>query len=272
VTNTWAEDKGRFWAEHADHFSRQLAAFLPPILEGAALQPGERVLDVGSGGGDVSIAAGRAVGPSGAVVGVDLSADEVAVAQRRVADAGLDNVTFQVGDAGAVQVDPAADVLVSRFGVMFFPDPVATFAHLRSQLAPGGRVSFVAWTRFEDNTWLTIPSQAIASVVEPAPTPGGDQPGPFAFGDAARVRQVLGDAGFADIRLDEVTADVDYGSDLDATVAFIRQMDHTRATIDHHPEAVQDEAMSAVRAALEAHVGPDGIRLPGHVWLVRAHT
>jgi SAM-dependent methyltransferase len=272
VTATWEGEKGRFWAAHADGFSRQLGGFLPPILEGADLRPGERVLDVGCGCGDLSIAAGRAVGSDGSVVGIDLSADEVAVALQRVADAELDNVTFEVGDAGAVRVAPPADVLVSRFGVMFFPDPVATFTHLRALLVDGGRLAFAAWTRYEDNTWLTVPSDAIATVVEPAPTPGGDQPGPFAFGDADRVRQVLGGAGFSDIRLDEVVADVDYGNDLDATVAFIRQMDHTRATLDHHPEDVQDEAMAKVRAALEAHVGPDGIRLPGHVWLVRART
>ena len=272
MTATWDGEKGRFWAEHADGFSRQLAGFLPPILAGAQLQPGERVLDVGSGGGDLSIAAGRAVGPDGSVVGVDLSADEIAVALQRVADAGLDNVTFEVGDAGAVELAPPFDVLVSRFGVMFFPDPVATFSHLRSLLVDGGRLSFAAWTRFDDNPWLSVPSAAIATVVEPAPTPGADQPGPFAFADADRVRQVLGDAGFTDVRLDEVSADVDYGTDLDATVAFIRQMDHTRATLDHHPEAVQAEAMAAVRSALEAHAGPDGIRLPGLVWLVRART
>jgi len=272
VTNTWEEDKGRFWAEHADHFSRQLAGFLPAVLDGARLQPGDRVIDIGSGGGDLSIAAGRAVGPEGSVVGVDLSADEVAVAVQRVADAGLDHVTFEVGDAGAVQLSPPFDVLVSRFGVMFFTDPVATFTHLHSLLVDTGRLSFVAWTRYEDNPWLTIPMDAIASVAELAPLPVSGTPGPYGLAEETDVRQVLGDAGFSDIALDRVTADVDYGDDIDRAAAFIRQMDLARATLDHQPEEIQAAAVDAVRATFDAHRGSDGLRFPGNVWRVTAHA
>ena len=196
----WAGEKGRFWAEHADWFSALLADFIPTVVEGAAFGPGERVLDVGCGGGDLSMAAAGAVGPGGSVLGVDLSADELDVARVRAAQRGIDNVEFREADASRGDLGPQpADVLISRFGVMFFADPVAAFTHLRAAVRPGGRLAFVCWQSRDVNEWTTVPAEAIAEVVPLSPPAADAPPDGFAFEDPDRVRSVLEAAGWSDL-------------------------------------------------------------------------
>ncbi|CAN5212098.1 hypothetical protein BH20ACT3_BH20ACT3_12440 [soil metagenome] len=142
----WEASEGEHWATNADRYTRMLAGFGDIVSTAAAYAPGERVLDVGRGNGDLTLRAARAVGESGSVHGVDLSPAMLSVASGRAADAGLGNVTFDAADAAAFQPDSAGfDVVVSRFGMMFFDDPTAAFAHTRSLMAPGGRLAFVCW-------------------------------------------------------------------------------------------------------------------------------
>ncbi len=273
VTEGWAGEKGRFWAEHADWFSRMLADFGDAVIDGAELGEGERVLDVGCGGGDLSLAAAREVGPTGSVLGVDISADELEVARQRARDRGLSNVEFRVADAGRDDLGPdPADVLCSRFGVMFFPEPVEAFTHLRASLRPGGRLAFVCWRDVQHNAWLTVPRDAMAEVL-PFPSPGeGPQLGGFAFADPDHVRGILDAAGFTGIDLTDVEREVHLGDSADDAMAFVRQMDHAKVVLDPAPPALADEAVGRAREALSAHSSVDGISLPGQAWLVRARA
>jgi SAM-dependent methyltransferase len=272
VAEDWAGDKGRFWAEQADWFSQMLSEFLPPVIAGAALRPGERVLDVGSGGGDLSIAAATAVGPEGSVVGVDLSADEIAVALGRVAAVGLENVSFELGDAGAVQLSPPFDVLVSRFGVMFFEDPVAAFTHLHGALRPGGRVAFACWQVVDRNAWMQLPRDAIGSVLSLPELPAGPT-GPYAFAEPDHVRGVLTRAGFADIRVDELQQTVHLGRSVDEALQFVATTEWAKTAFADASDPDRKAALAAASAVLEERAGPGGeIDLPGAAWLVQART
>lgn len=270
----WAGEKGRFWAEHADWFSALLADFIPTVVEGAAFGPGERVLDVGCGGGDLSMAAAGAVGPGGSVLGVDLSADELDVARVRAAQRGIDNVEFREADASRGDLGPQpADVLISRFGVMFFADPVAAFTHLRAAVRPGGRLAFVCWQSREDNEWTTVPADALAAVVTLAPAAPDAPPDGFAFQDPARVLAILDAAGWTDIDLIDTARTVHLGDSADEAVAFIQQMDYAKAALEPASPEQRAEALESVRAAFQAQAGAGGdIDLPGRVWLVRART
>jgi len=270
----WAGEKGRFWAEHADWFSGLLAEFVDPVLAGAELALGERVLDVGCGGGDLSMAAAAAVGPSGSVLGVDLSGDELDVARVRAAQRGIDNVEFREADAGRGDLGPQpVDVLVSRFGVMFFADPVAAFTHLRAAVRPGGRSAFVCWQERDANEWTTVPAHALAEVVPLTPAPPDAPPDGFAFQDPDRVRSVLEDAGWSDVELTDTTRTVHLGNSAEEAVAFIQQMDYAKAALDPASPEQRAEALNRIRAALQARAGADGaIDLPGRVWLVRARA
>jgi SAM-dependent methyltransferase len=220
------------------------------------------------------MAAAAAVGTNGTVLGVDLSTDELDVARVRAAQRGIGNVAFREADASADDLGPDRhDVLTSRFGVMFFADPVAAFTHLRGALRPGGRLAFVCWQSLDANEWTTVPRQAIDEVLPLAPPPAADTPGEFAFGDPDRVRSVLDGAGWTDIELTDVERTVHLGASIDEAVAFVRQMDYAKAVLDPAPPALAAEAVDRVRAALATRAGTDGaIDLPGRVWVVRART
>jgi len=171
------------------------------VLDAAALAPGERVLDVGCGGGRTTLAAALAVGVDGTVVGADISAPLSELATRRAREAGAANVTFRVVDMQADTVDGEAfDVVLSQFGVMFFEEPITAFGNVRAHLKPGGRLAFACWQSAERNPWFF--ASAIAQFLPPPPAPGpGKAPtGPFALADPAQTSGILLSAGFDDIR------------------------------------------------------------------------
>lgn len=267
----WAGTEGEHWAANADRYTRTLARYGDLLIDAAAFAPGERVLDVGCGCGDVAVAAGRAVGSGGAVVGVDLSEAELAVAGARAAAAGLDHVRFAAADATTFAPDPAAfDVVVSRFGVMFFDDPVAAFSNLRSLLAPGGRLAFACWQSLLVNDWLFVPAAAVAGVL-PMPEFGDPlAPGPFAFADAGRVMSILTDAGFAAPSVEPVSAKVWVGDTAAEAAEFMRSTGMGRAIFADADPALIDEAMRRAAAAVTPHLGDNGIELDGAAWLVTA--
>jgi SAM-dependent methyltransferase len=164
------------------------------------LHDGERLLDVGSGGGTASLAAADRVGPGGAVVGADISVALVELAQHRAAERQLQNVSFLVADVQREAVPGAPfDVAGSQFGVMFFDEPVTAFANIRRQVSPGGRLGFVCWQAVERNPWFLGP--ALAGYVPPPPPPGpGKRPtGPFSLSDPAQTFAILADAGWSSV-------------------------------------------------------------------------
>jgi ubiquinone/menaquinone biosynthesis C-methylase UbiE len=155
----WNGTEGHHWAAHHERYEAMLGPFGVHVLDAVEIQPGERVLDVGCGTGDLSLAAARAVGSADRVVGIDLSVPMLETARRRASTAGLGNASFVAGDAqGHGFRESEFDVVVSRFGVMFFTDPVAAFTNLARALRPGGRLGFVCWQDAGVNDWMLVPS------------------------------------------------------------------------------------------------------------------
>lgn len=267
----WAGSEGEHWAVNADRYTRVLANFGALLVEAAGFAPGQRVLEIGCGNGDTAVVAGRAVGEDGSVLGVDLSEDMLAVARARVAAAGLTNTTFVAADATTFAPDPAGfDLAVSRFGVMFFDDPEAAFANIRSLLAPGGRLVFVCWQSLFVNDWLFVPAAAVAEVL-PLPVPADlNAPGPFAFADADRVRGILAAAGFQDPALEPCSAKVWVGDSPEEAAAYLRTTGMGRAIFADAEPAVIDEALARAAEAVAPHAGPNGIELDGAAWVVSA--
>jgi SAM-dependent methyltransferase len=167
------------------------------LLSHLDLRTGERVLDVGSGGGITAIAAVDRVGPGGSVVGADISAPLVELAGRRAADRQIPNLSFCVADVQRDTVPGAPfDVAVSQFGVMFFDEPVTAFANIRRHLAPGGRFAFACWQPIERNPWFLGPALADFALAPPPPAPGKSPTGPFSLSDPERVGEILAGAGW----------------------------------------------------------------------------
>jgi SAM-dependent methyltransferase len=201
-----AESQATTWPRR----ERVSSAVTAPLLDALALTPGERVLEVGSGGGLAAMAAARAVGGTGHVTGFDLSGPLVRLAVQRAAEAKVENVTFVVGDAQTDAIPGAPfDVVMSQFGVMFFADPVAAFSNIRKHMRAGGRMAFACWQPAPKNAWFP---GAVLATYQPPPPPrvegAGPPPGPFAFGDPKYVETVLRAAGFGAIVSDAFTLEV----------------------------------------------------------------
>ena len=190
------------------------------VLSAALLQSGEKVLEVGSGGGKLALLAARQVSSRGRVTGADISHGMVELATTRAAAAKAKNVSFVVVDCQADNIPGGPfDVAISQFGVMFFEDPVAAFANIRGHLKRGARLAFACWQPVSRNTWHPGPVVApfVAASPAPASASADTAPGPFAFGDPGYVRGILQEAGFMGI--DRVAKTVTARISRDAVVA-----------------------------------------------------
>lgn len=262
----WNEDGGRRWVENIDRVERMIEPLNAVLLALAAPRPGERVLDVGCGGGATSAAVAAAVGDTGRVLGVDVSSVILDVARRRYARRA--NLAFEHGDAATMPLT-GFDLLVSRFGVMFFPDPVAAFTHLRQALVPGGRLAFLCWRALDDNPWMADCARAAFTVLpKPEPTPPG-APGPFAFADATRLRGILDAAGFGDIAIEALNVMLDLGP-ADEALAQMTRMGPAAAGYAAADEMTRAAVLDALRAAIAPRLDGGRVRMPGSVWQVRA--
>jgi SAM-dependent methyltransferase len=266
----WNEHGGPRWVQLQEALDHQLAPFGQVVMDRLAIGSDERVLDVGCGCGETSLALARRVGTGGSVLGIDISA--VMLTRARERSQGIANVQFLVADAQTHSFAPASfDVVFSRFGVMFFKDPRAAFANLARALAPGGRVGFHCWKSLPENPWMTVPLFAALQHVPPPTPPPPDAPGPFAFADADRVRTILADAGLAEIDFESRNDGMGVGTgSLDDAVDFALQMGPASIAIrEATPETIA-KVRASVREALAPYQTPDGVRLATSSWVVTA--
>jgi SAM-dependent methyltransferase len=252
----WDGAAGDHWVAQADRYDWMNVHFGERIVDALQPRPGEQVLDIGCGNGAVSLAIARLVTPNGIVRGLDISGPMLATAHRRAEQAGLDNVTFDKGDAQVYPLpDATFDAAVVRFGVMFFDDPAA-------------RLVLTCWQELSRNEWLMVPAGAALAHV-PMPDLGAPgQPGPFSLADPDRIRALL--ASFVDVAIDDVTAPMRLGDSVDDVVAFMQTTDIAHTLMKDVDEDTNRAAWEAVHAALRPYDGPDGVTLSGAAWLVDA--
>jgi SAM-dependent methyltransferase len=257
------------WAEVREPLERQLAPLGRRALAALAPRPGERILDIGCGGGETTRDLAKAVAPDGAVVGIDLSAAVLAFARRAAKDYAC--VRFVQADAEAYPFEPASfDAAFSRFGVMFFADPVAAFINIRRSLRPDGRLAFVCWRALEENQLDALPLTAASAHLPPLPAHDPEAPGPFAFADASRLRRILQTAGFDEIEI--IAHDEQVGSgNLDTMLTVCSRVGALGKILRENPE-LRAAVLPAVRSALAAYDGPDGVSLNAATWVVTAQA
>ncbi len=269
----WNDVAGPRWAKLHDLIDDQIRPLGGLAMDRARVAPGERVLDIGCGCGDSTIELARRVAPSGTVTGLDISAPMLERARQRARAQGS-SARFELADVQAQAFPPAsADLLFSRFGVMFFSDPTAAFANLRRALVPGGRLVFVCWQSLPDNPWMFVPLGAALQHMPPPPLPAPDAPGPFSFADPERVRSILTGAGFGAVTLDDTrrTLRVGAGGSLDETVEFLLQMGPTAAALRESSNAsLVPLVTTAVREALAPYASDGGVRMESASWIVTA--
>ncbi len=269
----WGGAGGERWVAQKWRRDAMLERFGADALAAAAVQPGETVLEIGCGCGETTELLSGSVGETGRVLAVDISAPILAEARERLA--GLANVRIEQADAANYAFAAgAADLLFSRFGVMFFGDPAAAFDNMRKGLKPGGRVVFACWRSPAENLWMTAPFEAIKSLLPPMAKPDPEQPGPMSFADPARVTRILTQAGFAPPSFDKVDAVVDTadGEGLEGAVRSAMELGPTARALDGAAPALRDTVAEGLRAFLASKVNAMGaIHFPMAVWIVRTH-
>ena len=268
----WNEKGGPAWVANEEMYDEELAPLGRIAMERSNVALGERVLDVGCGMGHTALELADRVGAGGSVLAFDIAAPMIERAQQRARDAGLENIRFQLADAQTFAF-PAAefDLVFSRFGVMFFDDPVAAFGNLLGALRSGGRLAFVCWRDPEDNEWVKVLFEALRKHIEVQPPPT-DGPGPFGFSDERRVRSILDRAGFSDVAMERVDEQLAFGGtgSLDRIVQNIMRLTVVTRALDRAGVAASPEIEASIRDAIAPFETAEGIRLGSATWVVTA--
>ncbi len=279
----WNGDVGQRWVRNQDRMDRAFQPLTAALIEQAAPRPGERAADIGCGCGDLSLMLADRLGAEGRVLAVDVSRpmlDRGRARQQALAGAGGAAIDWQEADAAAWPFQEGGfDLLASRFGVMFFADPVIAFRNMRRALRPGGRLVMLCWQPMQDNAWVAVPRAAMLQVV-PAPEAAPPHaPGPFAFADAARVGAILAHAGFTAVASATVAAPLDTAAPgssdaaaLDDAVRFATESGPASALLRDVDDAMRERAVAAVRVALRDRAGAGRASLDAACWLFTAEN
>lgn len=276
-SHDWNGDNGDRWVANQVRLDRMLEPFGQALLKTSAVAPGERVLDVGCGAGTTTVQFGRAVGPAGRVLGVDISEALIRRARERVSGRA-EPVWFEIADAADYDTDTPFDLLVSRFGVMFFDAPEAAFAQMRRSLRPGGRLVFVCWRGAQENDWVRLPMGAVRDILPPYVTPSPEAPGPFAFGERARVERILSAAGYSDIMITPFDHEIVFGAGETGAAAVEDALGNAwevgplSRALGGADEDVKVRAATAVRQAFANRLRVDEVVIDGAAWIVTARN
>ena len=267
----WNGPAGDKWAGLADSQDVMLGALGSAAMDACDIQPGHTVLDVGCGSGTTTIEIARRIGAEGRVLGIDISTPMLDIGRARLEALEIDGVTFENKDVATYPFEEGSfNRVFSRFGVMFFVDPIAAFANIFSGMKSGGRLAFVCWQVLNKNPWMEIPFK-IALQYLPAPPPAGpEEPGPMAFADPDRVRQILSGAGFDDISLESLEAKLPLESDVPATVQKLMQLGPIGRLLGDAPEDIMERVKDDLGDAIAKFQTNNGVMLDSATWIVRA--
>lgn len=264
----WNGNAGATWVSAQESMDTMLAPLTAPLIETAAAQDGERCIDVGCGCGDTSLQLAKT---GASVWGVDISEPMLARATERATALGQSNATFSVADAASEAFSAEHDLVFSRFGVMFFSDPVAAFSNLHSSLNATGRLCFLCWQPPGKNPWMSTAGAAIKPfMTEPETPPDPRAPGPFAFADTDYLNGVLEQSGFKNIDISPLTTQMHIADDLDGAVAFQQRIGPLARALSELEGEQQERALAAARAELAKHMSDDGLNLGASCWLAQA--
>lgn len=267
----WNGQVGARWAVLQDSIDRNLGHITQAFIPFVDAKPGERVLDIGCGCGTTSLTFALAVQPGGSVAGIDISAPMLGVARARAAAANAD-IPFIEADASAYDFQPVFDLVVSRFGVMFFADPAAAFRNIRGALAPTGRLAFVCWRSVAENGWASTPFAAARALLPPQEPADPAAPGPFAFADSERLRGILHAAGFNRIHVEKFDGHMDMGATAEDAAKEALNIGPLARAAGELDEATRAKIRAVVAEAMKAYATPKGVHAPVACWFVRARV
>lgn len=270
----WNGAVGQQWAALQQNLDAMIMPFGLAALDAAAVKSGQHVVDIGCGCGDTSLSLARSVGPMGLVLGVDVSQPMLEVAHARAAAANLPNLSFKHADASDTDLNAGNDLLFSRFGVMFFGQPVAAFRQMRKSLRPEGRSVFVCWRTPRDNPWAMTPLIAARQALGITPEPADPfAPGPFAFADETRLGVILQEAGLKNIVVRRFDAEVTLGPSPMAAAESAARVGPVARLLREIGDAHLPVVLNAIESSFSSCAKEDGeVCMKGSVWIVSAEN
>ncbi len=259
----WNDASGQAWVELQGVLDRMLAPFESLLVERAFPGEAKHVLDIGCGAGATTLAMARRVGPRGRVLGVDISAPLIDAARARAA--GIAGVELVNADAQTYDFEPAFDALMSRFGVMFFDDPVAAFRNIRRAAKPRAALTFVAWRSPDENPFMTTGNRAAAPLLSSLRKQDPSLPGQFAFADGEKVRGILGESGFTSIEIQPI--DVPITMSEDDLFSYITRLGPVGNALRDVDAETRDRVIEVLRGAFAPFVRDGEAHFTAACWL-----
>ncbi len=262
----WNGAMAEGWVAVEAYIDRIMLPMTEVALARLAPKAGERIMDVGCGCGGTS----RAIAASGATVwGVDIS--DKMIKQARANAGAIDNLSFSVVDAAHAEYASDHEAIFSRYGVMFFADPVAAFRNLRSALVSGGRLVYLCWQSPSLNPWIATGIEALTPYMD-GPPPDPNAPGGFSMADPERTAGILRDAGFSSVAVEPLVVPLALGDGVDEILLFHETVGPLSTVVPQLDQAQATAARMAVRSAYEAQLGDEGLKLDAATWLVTAEN
>jgi SAM-dependent methyltransferase len=268
-TELWNGGAGRNWVEQNAMLDRLFEPFEQPLVDAIREHGARAVLDVGCGAGATTFAVARSLKGQGRSTGLDLSAPLIDLARRRAAEQAVDNADFVVADAQQHAFQPASfDAVISRFGVMFFDDPVAAFANLRRAARPEAGLACIVWRRTDENPFMAAAERAAGPLLPELPRRAPDAPGQFAFADPDRVGGILSAAGWRDADLQPL--DVACAVPADDLETYATRMGPVGLMLPSLEAGRRHAVIEAVRRGFAPFLADGVARFTAACWLVRA--
>lgn len=261
----WNSEIATNWLARLDHFERGLKSIGAALLDFAAPQPGEAVLDVGCGAGTTTEELAALVAP-GRAVGLDISEALIGAAKERSAG----RAQYILADASDYPFAPEYDLIYSRLGLMFFTDPVASFANIRRAAKPGGRLAFLCWCPQAEICYLSEPYLAARDLLPPLdPTPD-NEPGPFGLADKDRTARILTEAGWHSVRIERASPRSLLGATADEAADQVMNMGPLARLLREADDTVKSKVHARVVPVMAQWQTDEGIAPPAACWLVEA--
>jgi SAM-dependent methyltransferase len=257
---------------HATSYDAELRRYDEVLRQAAGIQLHDHVLDIGCGTGQTTRQAARTA-REGSALGVDVSAPAIKHARDLARAEGLRNVAFEHADAQLHRFPPERfDLAISRFGTMFFDDPVAAFANIGRALRPAGRLVMMVWQAGERNEWDVAIRQSLEAAEGPVAAVGASEvPDPFSLADPPIVTEILQAAGFAGVAFTDVHEPVYYGPDVAVALDWVRGFTCTSEVLKRLDPVAATRADERLRQALAAHLSDGGVWFNSRAWIIAAH-
>ena len=267
----WNEKKGEIWVSLESKIDKMLGPLGDQAIKILKPKVGEKILDIGCGTGSTSQTLSKLVGESGIITGIDISKPILNFAQKQKENKKIKNINFIQADAQNHQFsDLNFDAVFSRFGIMFFEDPISAFKNIKKSLSCNGRLTFVCWSKREDNDWINLSSNVASQFLELPPKANPKEPGPFAFEDYFYIEEILIKSGWKNIKIKEYKQNIVIGKTLDYAADFLSRMGPMSVPFENANEQTKEKVISALKECYSQYFTAKGVEFHFSSWIVSA--